>query len=123
MGHQCRYFMTGLRYERQLSNHFGLFTGETFEWNLFYAGADIPYIFNKNGLFPTTLETFDVFAWDYSVASGSTGTDEQNFSIFGVTNYVSATDYQINKNDGKCVYELITPKDSDVHAADGPTQE
>ncbi len=93
--------------------------GEAFEWNLFYPGADIPYIFNKNNFFPTKLETIDLFVWDYTVASGSSGTYEQNFSRFGVSNYVSATDYQIDNNVGKCVYELITPKDSDVHAADG----
>lgn len=93
--------------------------GEAFEWNLFYPGPDIPYILNKNNFFPTTLETFDVFAWDYNVKNGISGSYEQNFSSLGVTNYVSSTDYQIDKNVGKCVYELNTPKDSDVHAADG----
>lgn len=31
----ARFFMGGLRYERQLSNHFGLFLGETFEKDKF----------------------------------------------------------------------------------------
>lgn len=35
----ARYFMGGLRYERELSNHFGLFAGETFEKDKF-AGID-----------------------------------------------------------------------------------
>ncbi len=35
----ARYFMLGLRYEKQLSDHFGLFLGETFEKDKF-AGID-----------------------------------------------------------------------------------
>lgn len=35
----ARYFMSGLRYEKQVSNHFGLFLGETFEKDKF-AGID-----------------------------------------------------------------------------------
>jgi hypothetical protein len=35
----ARYFMGGLRYEKQLSNHFGIFLGETFEKDKF-AGID-----------------------------------------------------------------------------------
>jgi putative salt-induced outer membrane protein len=35
----ARYFMGGLRYEKQLSNHFGIFVGETFEKDKF-AGID-----------------------------------------------------------------------------------
>jgi putative salt-induced outer membrane protein len=35
----ARYFMLGLRYEKELSNHFGIFLGETFEKDKF-AGID-----------------------------------------------------------------------------------
>lgn len=44
----ARYFMGGLRYERQLSNHFGVFLGETFEKDKF-AGIDERLITDVGG--------------------------------------------------------------------------
>ncbi len=44
----ARYLMGGLRYERQLSNHFGLFAGETFEKDKF-AGIDKRLISDLGG--------------------------------------------------------------------------
>lgn len=44
----ARYFMGGLRYERELSNHFGLFVGETFEKDKF-AGIDKRLITDAGG--------------------------------------------------------------------------
>lgn len=44
----ARYFMFGLRYEKELSNHFGLFIGETFEKDKF-AGIDKRLITDAGG--------------------------------------------------------------------------
>jgi hypothetical protein len=62
MGHQCHYFMTGLRYERQLSNHFGFFTGETFEKDNF-AGIEKKLITDAGGKYRLIdSETAKLFA-------------------------------------------------------------
>lgn len=44
----ARYFMSGLRYENQVSSHFGIFLGETFEKDKF-AGIDKRYITDLGG--------------------------------------------------------------------------
>lgn len=44
----ARYFMLGLRYEKELSNHFGLFAGETFEKDKF-AGIDVRLMTDAGG--------------------------------------------------------------------------
>ena len=44
----ARYFMLGLRYEKELSNHFGLFAGETFEKDKF-ANIDKRFMTDAGG--------------------------------------------------------------------------
>ena len=58
----ARYFMSGLRYERQLSDHFGLFTGETFEKDKF-AGIEKRLITDAGGKYRLIdSETTKLFA-------------------------------------------------------------
>ena len=108
----ARYFMGGLRYEKQLSNHFGIFIGETFEKDKF-AGIDKRYMTDVGGKYrfieSETTKLFSELGYRYMHEERLDGT----FAFSNYARFYSEWEHKWNENFSSKYWAEVLPNISE----------
>ena len=108
----ARFLMGGLRYEKQLSNHFSLFIGETFEKDKF-AGIDKRYITDLGGKYrfieSETTKLFSELGYRYMHEERLDGT----FAFSNYARFYSELEHKWNENFSTKYWAEILPNISE----------